>query len=1413
VQKKIQTLSTARQATEKETPNKLLRLIDLYYAKLIPALKAKGITNVMSRKDWPPDVLKRVFLELEKETPRDLLEKELWCSSATTAEWWKKVQVYSRSAAVMSIVGYVIGLGDRHLDNILIDFESGEVVHIDYNICFEKGLKLRVPEIVPFRLTQNMHRALGLTGVEGTFRITCEHVLRVLRKSRETLLTLLEAFVYDPLVDWTADRAFIEEKALDLNVSLSLFCSRIEDVKSALTENQEAFVSKLPLFVSSISTLATLQIRQQNLKREFSNKQEKLLQAKEALSKTISALSKISSFDGRVIKEKQLQEEKEAIEKLLNSAIKECAAWQQSHEKTLEKIKNFGFASFISDVKISERIPRTLASVSTNLNFLPLREDIIKKCCDLDNEMTRLLANREAVFEQCLEFLSVYRSAVLQMPPNYAQMSVAADWERLLTKLHQCQDPQQSFQEILDYVSEEKRLAISESDRQIEKTMQLEISAKSQKIQGIRASLVLMETTCAQMDIRIKQLREQLSAVVAGTNAQNKENEGSRCAQIGALLCLAEVLDQFSQKMQTASLWVWNDFANIVDQTMFILTLIRDLWVDYDAINAADIERDLLYSFQESFVPGVTQFLANFSSIVLPEIVKAVHSKDAGVLRCFQELQRLSTEAKKAKEQPESLKTKQHEKQDSSLVNGDNLWDMPTQTTEVVESSAKSTSFFGFDFPDTKLKYENLIRVDSPASPSETSPSDLNGKILLAAFDKLFRDLEQQHIELVELCKSEMTDFEEISRENVFFTQKLETMTSVISICMEGATTTSPSNSSETLLRMNAAFSRFLSCYLTELVAPIYRTLMYRFISTRYHGIQPLNKNTPLKAQIEMWVKTLSQKTANCDLILQLLSELVATKERLKATLQEKNILLSQIGPLEIELANQQKECFQFQWLREESLKYYTTFPENFVPPSYARSKLLENIAMTMKSLFSLDQALKDTNKAYCDTEDEVHKALQWYCTQKPTKIGRGAITQHQQQDQKQQTALKHFAESIKHRRQYFKLLTEKTKELTDLCKSILELETFKILPNNKNKNVKETAAGAIHQAYFQIAQRYYDCVVALNTLRKEIEESRKHFEHLTKEHKELTRLNGELNNEINKLSKEISEIQEKYDSETKKVSALLPEMDALYNSESQLINEIDSLLTNIIKITEKWESVSQIHTLASKLQKQQKTFLVEFEALMKHAHQVSDASSSKSSTEMSAQIDMSRFEERGASLLDLESKIQKDIFELYKMATEWQQQQQQQEDEDKQSDIQSSQEEVPGVKQSFQTSTEEKLDVMQHESVDVEPVEGHSDDEDAADSKDKAAHTLVPTSRTVKNTSTKNVHAMNVLRRVKAKLEGRDFAAQKAQNEKNLTTNTAEPLKLPERMSVAEQVDWVIREATSIDNLSKMYEGWTAWI
>ena len=61
----------------------------------------------------------------------------------------------------MSMVGYLIGLGDRHGENVTLDATSGDTVHVDLNMIFNQGLHLKVPEIVPFRLTHNMVDAMG----------------------------------------------------------------------------------------------------------------------------------------------------------------------------------------------------------------------------------------------------------------------------------------------------------------------------------------------------------------------------------------------------------------------------------------------------------------------------------------------------------------------------------------------------------------------------------------------------------------------------------------------------------------------------------------------------------------------------------------------------------------------------------------------------------------------------------------------------------------------------------------------------------------------------------------------------------------------------------------------------------------------------------------------------------------------------------------------------------------------------------------------------------------------------------------------------------------------------------------------------------------------------------------------------
>lgn len=144
----------------------VLRPSELFYNKLNPLLKEHGVKNTDNRKEWPLVALKQVLKELMAETPSDLLARELWCRSFNAGAWWQVTKTYSYSVAVMSIIGYIIGLGDRHLDNVLIDLTSGEVIHIDYNVCFEKGKQLRVPEKVPFRMTPNMEAALGITGVE-----------------------------------------------------------------------------------------------------------------------------------------------------------------------------------------------------------------------------------------------------------------------------------------------------------------------------------------------------------------------------------------------------------------------------------------------------------------------------------------------------------------------------------------------------------------------------------------------------------------------------------------------------------------------------------------------------------------------------------------------------------------------------------------------------------------------------------------------------------------------------------------------------------------------------------------------------------------------------------------------------------------------------------------------------------------------------------------------------------------------------------------------------------------------------------------------------------------------------------------------------------------------------------------------
>eukprot|EP00759_Apiculatamorpha_spiralis_P022478 PhF_6_TR26658/c0_g1_i1/m.38673/K07203/MTOR, FRAP, TOR; serine/threonine-protein kinase mTOR len=156
------------------------------YYQLTDIQKAEALDYVMQR---------------SPETAKDLANF-LWTSSPSSEAWLDRRIRFTLSTATVSFVGYILGSGDRHPNNILIHRGSGRSIHIDFGDCFEVAMiRKRYPEKVPFRLTRMMTTAMGVGG-EYIFQHACTNIFEVLIENKETISTLLEAFVHDPLVNW-----------------------------------------------------------------------------------------------------------------------------------------------------------------------------------------------------------------------------------------------------------------------------------------------------------------------------------------------------------------------------------------------------------------------------------------------------------------------------------------------------------------------------------------------------------------------------------------------------------------------------------------------------------------------------------------------------------------------------------------------------------------------------------------------------------------------------------------------------------------------------------------------------------------------------------------------------------------------------------------------------------------------------------------------------------------------------------------------------------------------------------------------------------------------------------------------------------------------------------------------------------
>ena len=99
----------------------------------------------------------KAFRAIEGLVPRDLLRRFLRSMAASSEAFFALRNHFVSTYAVASACQYILGIGDRHLSNWLVDMSTGGVVGIDFGIAFGHGaINIPVPELMPMRLTRQI---------------------------------------------------------------------------------------------------------------------------------------------------------------------------------------------------------------------------------------------------------------------------------------------------------------------------------------------------------------------------------------------------------------------------------------------------------------------------------------------------------------------------------------------------------------------------------------------------------------------------------------------------------------------------------------------------------------------------------------------------------------------------------------------------------------------------------------------------------------------------------------------------------------------------------------------------------------------------------------------------------------------------------------------------------------------------------------------------------------------------------------------------------------------------------------------------------------------------------------------------------------------------------------------------------
>uniref|UniRef100_A0A452QYJ1 DNA-dependent protein kinase catalytic subunit n=1 Tax=Ursus americanus TaxID=9643 RepID=A0A452QYJ1_URSAM len=143
------------------------------------------------------------FRRRESKVPADLLKRAFLKMSTGPEAFLALRSHFASSHALMCISHWILGIGDRHLNNFMVSMETGGMIGIDFGHAFGSATQfLPVPELMPFRLTRQFINLMLPMKEAGVMSSVMVHALRAFRSHSDLLTNTMDVFIKEPSFDW-----------------------------------------------------------------------------------------------------------------------------------------------------------------------------------------------------------------------------------------------------------------------------------------------------------------------------------------------------------------------------------------------------------------------------------------------------------------------------------------------------------------------------------------------------------------------------------------------------------------------------------------------------------------------------------------------------------------------------------------------------------------------------------------------------------------------------------------------------------------------------------------------------------------------------------------------------------------------------------------------------------------------------------------------------------------------------------------------------------------------------------------------------------------------------------------------------------------------------------------------------------